>query len=96
MEAVSENEIELRGVVKMIRHPKFEAKTFNNDIAVLKFDDPVSFSRSIGPVCLPQSGKRRLFIFTFYFFNSKMNDFFILSKIEFKLELERERLINFH
>jgi hypothetical protein len=56
LEAVNENELELRAVVKMVRHPKFEAKTFNNDIAVLKFDDPVPFSRSIGPVCLPQSG----------------------------------------
>lgn len=56
LESVNENELELRSVVKMVRHPKFESKTFNNDIAVLKFDDPVPFSRSIGPVCLPQSG----------------------------------------
>ena len=56
LENVKENELELRAVVGMVKHPKFEAKTFNNDIAILKFDDPVPFSRSIGPVCLPQSG----------------------------------------
>lgn len=63
MEAVKESELELRSVVKMVRHPKFEAKTFNNDIAVLKFDDPVPFSRSIGPVCLPQSGIQQFNVF---------------------------------
>lgn len=57
LENVNENELELRSVVERVTHPKFEAKTFNNDIAVLKFDDPVPFSRSIGPVCLPQSGE---------------------------------------
>lgn len=56
LQAATESELELRSVVKIVKHPKFEAKTFNNDIAVLKFDDPVPFSKSIGPVCLPQKG----------------------------------------
>ncbi|XP_057374914.1 trypsin-7-like [Daphnia carinata] len=55
LENVKEEELELRSVVRMVKHPKFEAKTFNHDIAVLQFDDPIPFSRSIGPVCLPQS-----------------------------------------
>ena len=41
MENVKETELELLGVVGMVKHPKFEAKTFTNDIAVLKFNDPV-------------------------------------------------------
>ena len=41
MENVKETELELLGVVGMVKHPKFEAKTFTNDIAVLKFNDPI-------------------------------------------------------
>ena len=41
MENVKETELELRAVVGMVKHPKFEAKTFTNDIAVLKFNDPI-------------------------------------------------------
>ena len=41
MKNVKETELELLGVVGMVKHPKFEAKTFTNDIAVLKFNDPV-------------------------------------------------------
>lgn len=61
LQSAKESELELRSVVKIVKHPKFEAKTFNNDIAVLKFDDPVPFSRSIGPVCLPQKGEQLTF-----------------------------------
>ena len=57
LENVKEEELELRSVVRMVKHPKFEPKTFNNDIAILQFDEPIPFSRLIGPVCLPQSGK---------------------------------------
>ena len=57
LENVKEEELELRAVVRMVKHPKFEPKTFNNDIAILQFDEPIPFSRLIGPVCLPQSGK---------------------------------------
>ena len=41
MKNVKETELELLGVVGMVKHPKFEAKTFTNDIAVLKFNDPI-------------------------------------------------------
>ncbi len=58
LENVKEEELELRAVVRMVKHPKFEPKTFNNDIAILQFDEPIPFSRLIGPVCLPQSGNK--------------------------------------
>ena len=41
MKNVKETELELLGVVGMVKHSKFEAKTFTNDIAVLKFNDPI-------------------------------------------------------
>ena len=41
MKNVKETELELLGVVGMVKHPKFEAETFTNDIAVLKFNDPI-------------------------------------------------------
>ncbi|KZS06179.1 Clotting factor B [Daphnia magna] len=53
LENVKQEELELRAVIRMVKHPKFEAKTFNNDIAILQFDEPIPFSRFIGPVAVP-------------------------------------------
>ena len=39
----------------MIRHPDFVIETFNNDVALLKLDKPVQFTRTVSPICLPQS-----------------------------------------
>lgn len=35
------------------RHARFESRTYKNDIAVLKLKRPVTFSKTISPVCLP-------------------------------------------
>lgn len=35
------------------RHDQFEARTYRNDIAVLKLRTPVTFTDLISPVCLP-------------------------------------------
>ena len=41
------------GVAEIFQHPKYEKRTFNNDIAILRLNDTVEFSDKIYPICLP-------------------------------------------
>lgn len=41
------------GVAKIYAHPKFNSKTFKNDIALLELDRKVTFGDTIEPACLP-------------------------------------------
>ncbi|KAK1882980.1 Transmembrane protease serine 2 [Dissostichus eleginoides] len=43
-------------VDKIISHEKFNTKTNDNDIALLKLFRPLSFTRTVKPVCLPNIG----------------------------------------
>lgn len=43
-------------VTKIINHEKFDPRTNDNDIALLKLRRPLTFSRSVRPVCLPNVG----------------------------------------
>uniref|UniRef100_A0A672RSM2 Serine protease 56 n=1 Tax=Sinocyclocheilus grahami TaxID=75366 RepID=A0A672RSM2_SINGR len=40
-------------VSRIITHPKFNPKTFNNDIALVELSSPVILSERVTPVCLP-------------------------------------------
>ncbi|XP_061100017.1 serine protease 56 [Conger conger] len=40
-------------VNRIITHPKFNPKTFNNDIALVELTSPVVLSDRVSPVCLP-------------------------------------------
>ncbi|KAL6467884.1 hypothetical protein MHYP_G00235610 [Metynnis hypsauchen] len=40
-------------VNRIITHPKFNQKTFNNDIALVELSSPVVLSERVTPVCLP-------------------------------------------
>ncbi|CAJ1072119.1 uncharacterized protein prss56 [Xyrichtys novacula] len=42
-------------VNRIITHPKFNPKTFNNDIALVELTSPVVLSEHVTPVCLPSS-----------------------------------------
>jgi secreted trypsin-like serine protease len=42
-----------RTVTKVILHENFDVTKASNDIALLKFDEPLSLSESIYPACLP-------------------------------------------
>ncbi|XP_041658512.1 uncharacterized protein prss56 [Cheilinus undulatus] len=42
-------------VNRIIPHPKFNPKTFNNDIALVELTTPVVLSEHVTPVCLPSS-----------------------------------------
>uniref|UniRef100_A0A8C8HPU0 Peptidase S1 domain-containing protein n=1 Tax=Oncorhynchus tshawytscha TaxID=74940 RepID=A0A8C8HPU0_ONCTS len=41
-------------VNRIIPHPKFNPKTFNNDIALVELTSPVILSEHVTPVCLPK------------------------------------------
>uniref|UniRef100_A0A671LVB8 Peptidase S1 domain-containing protein n=1 Tax=Sinocyclocheilus anshuiensis TaxID=1608454 RepID=A0A671LVB8_9TELE len=40
-------------VNRIITHPKFNPKTFNNDIALVELSSPIILSERVTPVCLP-------------------------------------------
>lgn len=44
-----------RSVTKIVVHPRFNSKTFDNDIALLKLSSNVTFTDYIRPVCLAAS-----------------------------------------
>ncbi|XP_024658037.2 trypsin isoform X1 [Maylandia zebra] len=44
-----------RTVTKIIKHPKYNSQTFNNDICLLRLSSPVTFNNYISPVCLAAS-----------------------------------------
>ncbi|XP_014253064.2 trypsin-1-like isoform X2 [Cimex lectularius] len=45
----------MRAVSSIIRHRNFDVNSYNHDIALLKLRKPVSFTKNIRPVCLPNS-----------------------------------------
>jgi len=45
-----------RGVDRVLLHPKYSPSTLANDLALLRLDLPVTFSRYILPICLPSPG----------------------------------------
>ncbi|KAK2809021.1 hypothetical protein Q5P01_000593, partial [Channa striata] len=49
------NEVSLT-VTQIIRHPKYDSLTTDNDICLLKLSSPVTFTNYIQPVCLAASG----------------------------------------
>ncbi|KAM9716095.1 transmembrane protease serine 2 isoform 2-T2 [Menidia menidia] len=51
------NEI-LRGVSQVIVHPDYNDTLFNNDIALMKLNSPVTFNDFIRPVCLASSSSQ--------------------------------------
>ncbi|XP_071512845.1 trypsin-1-like [Panulirus ornatus] len=43
----------LAAVEQVISHPRYNSRTMDNDIALLKLRDSLEFSREVAPVCLP-------------------------------------------
>ena len=43
-----------RKVQIVASHPKFDPKTFEYDLALLRFYEPVTFQPNIIPVCIPE------------------------------------------
>lgn len=46
-----------RKVADIITHPKYNARTYDNDIAIIKLDEPVEMTELMHPVCMPTPGK---------------------------------------
>lgn len=42
-----------RRVKTVVSHPSFDPKTFEYDLALLKFAEPIKYERNILPVCVP-------------------------------------------
>lgn len=45
----------LRHVKRIISHPQYDPMSYDNDIALMELDSPVTLSQSIWPVCLPDA-----------------------------------------
>ncbi|KAM6290463.1 coagulation factor X-like [Porphyrio hochstetteri] len=41
-------------VEKIISHPKFDRETYDSDLALLKLEEPITFSEDVVPACLPE------------------------------------------
>ena len=42
-------------VCEVIRHPEYDQLSLDYDVSILRLCEPVTFSRSVSPVCLPSS-----------------------------------------
>lgn len=42
-----------RRVKSVVSHPSFDPKTFEYDLALLRFSEPIKYERNIIPVCVP-------------------------------------------
>lgn len=47
--------VQRRQVKRIISHPDYNQMTFDYDIALLELDEPLEFSNTIQPICLPSS-----------------------------------------
>ncbi|KAJ8280279.1 hypothetical protein GJAV_G00052680 [Gymnothorax javanicus] len=44
---------EKRGIKRIIDHPYYNSYTYDNDIALMELDRPVTYNKHIQPICLP-------------------------------------------
>ena len=47
-----------RKVLKIIKHPQYDPRKYDNDIALLKLATPVDYDVNIIPICLPPGDKK--------------------------------------
>lgn len=47
-----------RRLKRVVRHRGFDIRTLHNDIALLTMDSPVTYSKTIRPICLPPANGR--------------------------------------
>lgn len=49
----TERNVLIRNLKKIIPHPNYNEYTYDNDIALMEMDSPITFSDYIRPICLP-------------------------------------------
>lgn len=47
--------VEQRSLKRIISHPDYNQMTFDYDIALLELSEPLEFTNTIQPICLPDS-----------------------------------------
>lgn len=47
--------VQLRALKRIISHPDYNPMTFDYDIALLELREPLEFTNTIQPICLPSS-----------------------------------------
>ncbi|XP_063705416.1 trypsin-1 [Culicoides brevitarsis] len=52
--STTDTSAKMRAVISIKKHKGFDTSSYNNDIALLKLRKPITFSRSIRPICLPK------------------------------------------
>lgn len=50
-----QNDIQRRSLKRIISHPDYNQMTFDYDIALLELSEPLEFTNTIQPICLPSS-----------------------------------------
>lgn len=50
-----QDNVQRRAVKRIISHPDYNQMTFDYDIALLELSEPLKFSNTIQPICLPSS-----------------------------------------
>lgn len=50
-----QDNVQRRAVKRIISHPDYNQMTFDYDIALLELSEPLEFSNTIQPICLPSS-----------------------------------------
>ncbi|KAL7630286.1 UNVERIFIED_CONTAM: hypothetical protein RMT77_019570 [Armadillidium vulgare] len=54
-----EEQSDIREIIQVIVHEKFDCPSFSNDIALMKMKEPLTrYSLKIIPICLPSSGRK--------------------------------------
>lgn len=44
-------------VKRVVKHPRYSQTNYDNDIAIVQLDSPVTFEGILNPVCMPSAGK---------------------------------------
>lgn len=44
----------LKSVTRIISHPRYDRISYDNDIALMELDSPVTLNLNVWPICLPE------------------------------------------
>lgn len=47
-----------RRIKRVVRHRNFDSRTLYSDVAILTMDSPITYTKTVRPICLPPNGAR--------------------------------------